>query len=249
MSLCGEASAPASTSGDEVERRAGDRGGLDGFVVLEQQAGAEVHQHEAAALFADDVLRLDVAMDEAGGVDRGQRPAQVLAEQRRLAAAERALPLQQLLEGVAADELHPQPDAAVVGVDAVHGDDVAVADAGQEAAFVQHLGGEQLRGSPARPQELHGDVAAQRFVEGAVDLAVDAGADALLQQEAAPADAGGRRIADLGRRRRRARAQRPRPPPGGCGRRRGRGHRGWRRRLPAAPRRRRCCDGRRRSRR
>ena len=135
----------------EVERRAGDRRGLHGFVVLEQQAGAEVHQHEPAALFADDVLRLDVAMDEAGGVDRGQRPAQILAEQRRFAPAERALSLQQLFEGVAADELHPQADAAVVGVDAVHGDDVAVADAGQEAAFVQHLGGEQLGGPPARP--------------------------------------------------------------------------------------------------
>ena len=134
----------------EVERRAGDRRGLDRLVVLEQQAGAEVHQHQAAAFFADDVLRLDVAMDEAGGVDGGERPAQVLAEQRGFAAAERALPLEQLLERVAADELHPQPDAAVVGVDAVHGDDVAVADARQQAAFVQHLGGEQLGGSPAR---------------------------------------------------------------------------------------------------
>ena len=248
MSLCGEASAPEHFRG-QIERRAGDRGGLHGFVVLEQQAGAEIHQHEPSALFADDVLRLDVAMDEAGGVDRRQRPAQVLAEQRRLAPAEGALPLEQLFEGVAADELHPQPDAAVVGVDAVHGDHVAVADAGQEPAFVQHLGGEQLRGSPARPQELHRDVAAQRFVEGPEHFAVDAGADALLQQEAAPADPGGRRIVVLRAPGRRAAGARRRPRPAGCGRRRGRGHRVWTRRLPAAPRRRRCCDGRRRSRR
>ena len=39
--------------------------------------GAEVHQHDSAAGFAHDVLRFDVAVQEAGVVDGGQGAAQV----------------------------------------------------------------------------------------------------------------------------------------------------------------------------
>jgi hypothetical protein len=133
-------------------------------------------------------------MDEASGMDGGQRAAEILAEEGRLAPAEGALSLEQLFERVAADELHPQADAAVVRVDAVHRHHVAVPDAREQPAFVQDLGGEQIGGAAARPEELHRDVTAERSVEGAEDFAVDAGPNALLQQEGAPGDAGGGRL-------------------------------------------------------
>ena len=70
-------------------------------------------------LFAHDVLRLDVAVQQAGGVNGRQRRAQVQADQRRFRGTERAARLDDLLERFAAHQLHPQADAAVVLLGAI----------------------------------------------------------------------------------------------------------------------------------
>ena len=123
------------------------RRGAGGVHVLPR---AEVHQHEAAALLAHDVLRLDVAVHQAGLVDRRQRAAQLLADQRRFARTERTGGSQQLFEGAAADVLHPQTDPPVLLLDAEHRDDVAVAHPREDAALVQDLVGQFGRLAPLR---------------------------------------------------------------------------------------------------
>ena len=95
MSLWTVASPPVEHFGRQVERRAGEARDAARAGVA-QLAGAEVHQDDAAALLAHHVLRLDVAMDEAGAVDGGERAAQILADERRFARAERRPALQQL---------------------------------------------------------------------------------------------------------------------------------------------------------
>ena len=72
-----------------------------------------------------------------GAVHRRQRRAEVQADERRFARAERSARLDGLLERLAAHELHPQADAAVVLLGAVDLDDVRVAHARQAARFLQ----------------------------------------------------------------------------------------------------------------
>ena len=116
--------------GREIERRADQTVGAS-----EVLAGAKVHEDDAAAGFAHDVLRLDVAVQEARTVDRGKRGADVESDERGLARAERTTRLDDLVERLAADELGPQTLAALVFLGAVHLDDVLVAKAGQTAGL------------------------------------------------------------------------------------------------------------------
>ena len=82
-----------------------------------------------------DVLGFDVAMDQPGGVNRRERPAQIDADQRRLASAQRPVLLQPLFERRATYQLHPQADAPIVHVHAVDRDHVGVAHTRQPTAF------------------------------------------------------------------------------------------------------------------
>ena len=109
-----------------------------GLVVV---AGAEIHQHHAAAFFAHHVAGRDVAMQEPGAVHRGQRAAQVRADGGRLARAQAALLLDEPMQRRAADELHPDADAPVAGLGAVHRDHVRMAHAGEQASLVDDARG------------------------------------------------------------------------------------------------------------
>ena len=96
--------APLEQLGRHVERRAEQVARRRAFGVAR---AAEVHQDDAAADLAHHVVRLDVAVQEAGGVQRGERPAQVEPDARRLARAHRALRIDEVGERAALDELHP----------------------------------------------------------------------------------------------------------------------------------------------
>ncbi len=171
-----------------------------GRVVARGLPGAEVHQHEAAALLAHHVLRLDVAVHQAGVVDGGDGAAQILADQGRFARAERTVRAQQLFERGPADQFHPQADAPFVRLGAVDGDDVVVFDAGEAAAFAQHAAGLAIGRQAADAQQLHRDFAIQLRVAGAIHLAERAFADAFLEFEMPPTGLGRRRRRDLGAR-------------------------------------------------
>ena len=135
----------AEDLGREVERRADEPIGARQLF-----AGAEIHQDDAAAALAHDVLRLDVAMQQAGAVHRRERRTQIEADEGRLAGAERASRLDGLLERLAAHELHPQADAAVVLLGAIHLDDVGVAHAREPARLFEQACHARPRGRPRR---------------------------------------------------------------------------------------------------
>ena len=105
---------------------------------LERQAGAEIHEDDASAVLAHDVLGLDVAVHQAGGVHGREGLAEVLPDERGFARAAGAFVDENLRQRPAANELHAQPGAAVPLLGIVHDDHVRVLDARQRARFVQH---------------------------------------------------------------------------------------------------------------
>jgi hypothetical protein len=126
-------------------------------------------------------------MDEACGVNRRQRTAQIDPDERRFAGAERTVLVETLLERGAANQLHPETDAVIVHIHAVHCDHVGVPYSRQQPA---------LRGNPRCLQILHGIVDSQELqrhfplemvVPDAVDVAERSAAEALEQCEVPPA--------------------------------------------------------------
>ncbi len=177
--------AAAQQLGREVQRRARQPATRRGAGRVHVLPRPEVHQHEAPALLAHDVLRLDVAMHEPGLVDRRQRTAQFLANERGFARAERPRRAQQLLEGPATDVLHPEANPPLLLLHAEDRDDVAVADPGEDAAFVKDLLGELGRLAPLAEQ-LEGHVAVESRVARPVDVAERALTNLLDEFEVPP---------------------------------------------------------------
>ena len=131
--------AAAEQFGRHVQRRADlvvDERALVGHRVA---AGAEVHQHEAAVAVAHDVLRLDVAMQQPGGVHGRQRRAHVDADERDLARVEAADPQQHGFERLALDQFHPQADEAAAALGAEDRRDVRMLDARQQARLADDV--------------------------------------------------------------------------------------------------------------
>ena len=91
--------------GRHVRRRAEELAGDGHALQVDDLRDAEVHQLEHAVLADHDVLGLDVAVDDAGGVRVRERAADLDGDQRRdLREGERARG-QELLERLAVDEL------------------------------------------------------------------------------------------------------------------------------------------------
>ena len=98
---------------------------------------AEVHQDDSAAELAHDVVRLDVAVQQAGGVKRGQRAAEIDPDAGRLARTHRSGNADHRGQRLALDVFHPDSDLLVVLIGAMDDDDVRVADACEVARFGQ----------------------------------------------------------------------------------------------------------------
>ena len=125
----------------EIQRRPGEivhRSGMPAAAIeVEVLAGAEVHQHRPSALFAHDVVRFDVAVQQAGAVHRCQRAAQVQTDQRGFTRAEGAMRPKKLGERASLDELHPESDAAADVIRPVNGRHVGMADPRQQPRFFE----------------------------------------------------------------------------------------------------------------
>ena len=93
----------------------------------------EVHEDDAAACLPHDVLRLDVAVQQPGAMDRRERSADIQADECCLARTERSTIGDELLERLAPDELRPETDAAVMLFGTVDLDDVLMAEHGPDA--------------------------------------------------------------------------------------------------------------------
>ena len=82
----------------------------DDALVVELSASAEVHEHDAAVLGSHYVVRLDIAMQQAGTVHRRYRATELETDVDSFGSADHLPLVEDLLESVAANELHPEAD-------------------------------------------------------------------------------------------------------------------------------------------
>ena len=149
---------------------------------------AEVGDDDAAVVADEDVVGLEVAVDEAGGLGGGEAAAggDEGGEDLAPGAGGAAEPL---TEGDAVDQLHGEEDLGASDADVVDGDDAGVGEAGHRLGLAEEalgggaadVGADQLQGAPA--VELR--------VVGGVDDAHAAGAEALEDEVAAEGGAAG----------------------------------------------------------
>ena len=97
------------------------------------------------------------------------------------------LPLvEDLFEGVAANELHPQADLISNLLGAVDGDHVRMPHAGEQSAFVDDCGRRAIAGGGTSWQELQRDFAIEPRIPGAVKFSERALADLLEEPKMTP---------------------------------------------------------------
>ena len=133
-------------------------------------------------------------MHEPGGVNGGERTADVLPHAHRLARIQAVPSAHRDLERLAANELHAQADVIVVRLDAVHADNVRVTHLRQGAGLEQQPRLELVVRDVAM-ENLDGDFALELWVPGAIDAAERSRSHPLQQPVPAP------RFADVVRQR------------------------------------------------
>jgi hypothetical protein len=124
-------------------------------------------------------------VDQAGGVNGAERAAQFLADNGRFTGTHRALRREDCVQRAAADELHPQPDAAVMDVRPVHRDDMRVAHACEGPRFVEDPP-RRHRAAVRGLQELQRDLAIEPRIARPVHFAERAFADFFEQEQVPP---------------------------------------------------------------
>jgi hypothetical protein len=205
--IAGRGRAPAGVLfGGHVRRRADHRAGLGD--VGRQRAGpgrvdrargrhhrrlgadlvggpghAEVGHRDPARAIDEHVARLDVAMDQAGGVG-GRQPAPGLDVEAHDLIPARPLAGQVLAERRPLDELHRQEHPARGLADLVDRDDVRVRQLGQGLGLADQPGRGVGAAGPGL-ENLDRHPAVEVWIVGRVDLAHAASADLPLDHEAA----------------------------------------------------------------
>ena len=163
-----------------VERRPREDLGI--LLGGEDLGTAEVHEDDAPADLAHDVVRLDVAVQETGGVQRRQGPAQVETDADHLPRAHHAVIADHRGQGLAVDVLHPDAGLVVVFVGAVDHHYIGVTDAGE----VPRLGQRSMGGMRVPAQQLDRDLALEARIPAAVDRPERPFAERLEQDEMTP---------------------------------------------------------------
>ena len=148
-------------AGHHVKTLAGDR-----------DRQAEIDEPRHAVVAQDDVLRLDVAVHEAAGVDLGQPPGN-LFDQANAAPGVGPFVLRQLGQRTAGHVFHDQVDLVAPGLDPVAGRDERAAHPRQGAALVEHRLAPVGRGYPMVAFEHH------QAMQGAVARQISRGLTAL----------------------------------------------------------------------
>ena len=174
---------PLQHLGCEIEGRAGQ---IRRCVVLELSASAEVHQDDAPVFGSHHVVRLDVPMQQAGAVHRRHRATELETDADSFGGADHLSLVEDLLEGLAANELHPQADLIGNLLGAVDGDHVRMPHAGEQSAFVDDRGRRAIAGGGTGGQELQRDFAIEPRIPGAVHLSERAPADLLEEPKMTP---------------------------------------------------------------
>src|SRR5207249_2365355 len=115
-------------------------------------------------VFEQDVRRLDVPVNEPGGVGRGQAAGDLRPDPQDLGDGERTGPVDLLLERLAGDALHDQVRDRLVALDLVDADDVLVPDGGPGPGLADEPGPGRPGGGELGGQHLDGDDAVQPVV-------------------------------------------------------------------------------------
>ncbi len=174
---------PAQNLRRQVERRSGEIGSR---IVRELASRAKVHQHDAPVLGSHHVVRLDVPMQQARAVYGGHRTTELEADVHRLSDGGLCRLLKDLLQGVAANELHPEADLVANLLGAMNGDHVGVAHAGEQAPFVDDRGRRAIAACAAGRQELERDFPIEPRVPRPVDFSKGAPANPLEEPKVTP---------------------------------------------------------------
>ena len=99
---------------------------------------------------------------------------------------ERQSPREPLLDRLAVDQFHPETDGVPDPLGSVNGDDVGMADAREEAAFLDDRGRARISGIGSGRQELQRNFAIETGVPGAVHAPECAAADRLQDADVPP---------------------------------------------------------------
>ncbi len=159
--------------GRHVGRAADDRRAVRGN--LEEARGAEVRDLQHVVLADEHVGRTQVAMKHALPVRVVDGVADLAGEVERARQLDRALERDDVLERLARHVLHHDEEDAVLLLRRGDGDDVGVADAGEEARLAQQLAEVQVLPMRNLDRDLLVDPGVLREVDGAEPAAAEGG--------------------------------------------------------------------------
>ena len=150
----------------------------------------------AVAFDQHDVLRLEVTVDDAGGVRVLER-AQHLAHDAERARRGHWSGADRVGQRLAGEELHHQEQRALAGAPEVRdGDDVRVSEAARRLGLALEAAGELFLAAELGQEDLDGEIAPHHGVLGAIDRAHAADADAADDAVALADDGADERVDD-----------------------------------------------------
>jgi hypothetical protein len=134
------------------------------------QRGPEIEQHRAVAAIEQDVRGLEIAMDQAIGVDRRQPGEHVARETARPRRRDRAAVVELALERAPGQDLHHQEHAALREADVVDRDDVRRIDRRERDRLTSQPVGDHHVSGHVAPRALDRDRALELAIEAQIDL-------------------------------------------------------------------------------
>ena len=139
------------------------------FVDLGQLREAEVEHLDRAVVADHDVARLEISVDDAPCVRRGDGVGRLDRNTEQLAWPQTS-GWNQRVEARAVDELHHDEINIALPVELVNGDDVRVTERGEELRFAQEALAAPLVEGVIRGEDLDRDLARQTRVARQIDL-------------------------------------------------------------------------------
>ncbi len=181
--------------GGGVGERTGERAAPGDAELTVELGGAEVGQPRPAVGIEQDVLRLDVAMEDAAPVGRGQGGGHVAAEAHHRVTVEAALLGDPHLQVGTAHVFHDDEAPRPLLEEVEHRDDVRVREAADRLHLAPHPLARHLRRGGRRHQQLERDLRVELAVAGEVHDRVTAPPDLAHDLVSAPEDRARREVA------------------------------------------------------